>query len=567
MSHPNAPPSSSRMQLAEQMLDRFDINDEATYEFLCSIVASGHASQEDIAELLELSVMRGVEEWDMLIECAKALRNKAPRLNDNDITSHRLPSLLPFLGLILTGQAGQLQLPDTAGITGPGDSGTHPRADDQEATAAHKQRKDLKKNGKSATRASKRTGLGRGVSRFWNEHEEASGHAESQQNTIPTCQSTSSSSTQAAKPGPESPDDGKRDGCSRATGDDRSSAGEITMGVVNENVPAFGLGEVGSFSGRPNTSRKVQVRSEPAVKAKRPAKSPFFTTPPSTAGESASASKKNTQPARGTVSRLPIPPLSADGFGIIQEELAHDPFRLLIAVTFLIRTWGTAAIPVFHELVARFPGPEAIAMADPAEITALICPLGLSVVRCNVIQKYARLWVSQPPTKEKRYGVKNYPRSGDGRHVKAGEEFGPELLDNGGGGSRGAEDGVDAVTDARQRALGSAWEIGHLTQGPYAIDSWRIFCRDVLLGRAEHWTGKGSHPGFQPEWMRVLPKDKELRACLRWMWLREGWEWDPISGDREPLREDLRRAVDEGRVGYDDQGSLMIVDEPQDGIG
>jgi hypothetical protein len=77
---------------------------------------------------------------------------------------------------------------------------------------------------------------------------------------------------------------------------------------------------------------------------------------------------------------------------------------------------------------------------------------------------------------------------------------------------------MDAVADARERAIGSAWEIGHLTQGPYALDSWRIFCRDVLLGRSEHWTGKGSEPGFQPEWMRVLPRDKELRACLRWMW-------------------------------------------------
>jgi hypothetical protein len=93
--------------------------------------------------------------------------------------------------------------------------------------------------------------------------------------------------------------------------------------------------------------------------------------------------------------------------------------------------------------------------------------------------------------------------------VRAGEEF---------GGEDGEDCDVDAVVDARERAIGSAWEIGHLTQGPYALDSWRIFCRDVLLGRSEHWTGKGDDPGFQPEWMRVLPRDKELRACLRWMW-------------------------------------------------
>lgn len=59
--------------------------------------------------------------------------------------------------------------------------------------------------------------------------------------------------------------------------------------------------------------------------------------------------------------------------------------------------------------------------------------------------------------------------------------------------------------------------------------------------------------------MRVLPEDKELRACLRWIWMREGWEWDPLTGEREPLREELRKAVDQGHVGYDDYGGLVIL--------
>lgn len=60
--------------------------------------------------------------------------------------------------------------------------------------------------------------------------------------------------------------------------------------------------------------------------------------------------------------------------------------------------------------------------------------------------------------------------------------------------------------------------------------------------------------------MRVLPKDKELRACLRWMWMREGWWWDAQTGEREILREEMRKAVDEGRVGYDEQGKLIILE-------
>ena len=42
--------------------------------------------------------------------------------------------------------------------------------------------------------------------------------------------------------------------------------------------------------------------------------------------------------------------------------------------------------------------------------------------------------------------------------------------------------------------------------------------------------------------------------------MREGWEWDPLTGEREPLREEMRRAVDEGRVGYDDNGNLVILE-------
>ena len=102
-----------------------------------------------------------------------------------------------------------------------------------------------------------------------------------------------------------------------------------------------------------------------------------------------------------------------------------------------------------------------------------------------------------------------------------------------------------------------------MTQGKYALDSWRIFCRDVLLGRAEGWNGEGAKPGFQPEWMRVRPDDKELRAYLRWMWMREGWEWDPVTGDRTVLRYELLKAVNERRVEYDDSGGLRILEQPR----
>ncbi|KAK0666244.1 hypothetical protein QBC41DRAFT_154859 [Cercophora samala] len=345
-----------------------------------------------------------------------------------------------------------------------------------------------------------------------------------------------------------------------------------------------------SFHDPSPSPRHRRIRTERAVRATSKTKtSPFFSTssqpssPPPPSQEFVqerqeeqeiqeeappllnppTTPKRLRKPPPGVVSSLPIPPLSAPKFGLIQEELAHTPFYLLVAVTFLIKTAGRIAIPVFWDLIKRFPTPEELAdEKNKKEVVELIKPLGLSEHRYAIIQKYARGFVENPPTRERRYGVKNYPLVGDGRDVTAGEVFGAEDPDNGNFNEvDGLElDVMDMVKDRRERAIGQAWEVGHLTQGAYTLDSWRIFCRDELLGRAEDWTGNGGRgEGFQPEWMRVLPRDKELRACLRWMWMREGWEWDPATGDREPLREELRKAVDEGRVGYDDNGSLVIL--------
>ncbi|KAG6058833.1 hypothetical protein E4U17_007432 [Claviceps sp. LM77 group G4] len=109
------------------------------------------------------------------------------------------------------------------------------------------------------------------------------------------------------------------------------------------------------------------------------------------------------------------------------------------------------------------------------------------------------------------------------------------------------------------KAFRNSWEIGHMTQDRYRLDSCRSFCRAALLGRAQDCKDRGreADTSFQPEWMRVMPRDKELRAYLRWMWMRVGWEW-------ATLRAELRAAIDEGRVDYDRQGGLRIVPETVD---
>jgi hypothetical protein len=496
----------------DDLLYGFDICDEETKQFLSSLVSSGRAPHNDVEELRRLSLMRGVEEWDMLFTCALTLQKRSK-------VSKRLggvageDSLVPFLGAVLEGRTSDLK----ALYQLEGGHEKPPRATRRRKLTA-------------------RRNNGKGISHFWAEAGDISeeprsnecqagalpfgcsgeGSSRDAQDTISTQNKLSNKTiynavlSQAQGPSPNfSPPDQEIPSISGRAASDAVSGEDL--GFASPDLPNATVC---------SSSEPRKDAAERALKATGGSRSPFFgTSTPARvkrpkADSDASSTKKTLRPPRGTVSSLPIPPLSADRFGLIQEELADDPFRLLIAVTFLIRTTGKAAIPVFRQLMDRCPTPEALAGAEPAEIISLIRPLGLSAVRCAAIQKYARVWLEKPPTREVRYGVKNYPRQGDGHHVRAGEEFGPEDRDDG----EAEYSNVDAVTDARERAIGCAWEIGHLTQGPYALDSWRIFCRDMLLGRSDHWTGKGSRPGFQPEWMRVLPRDKELRACLRWMW-------------------------------------------------
>jgi hypothetical protein len=209
------------------------------------------------------------------------------------------------------------------------------------------------------------------------------------------------------------------------------------------------------------------------------------------------------------------------------------------------------AVPVFEQVKLRFPSPTDIANPENAEaILGMIRPLGLAKNRLAFLQKYATGFLTTPPTAERRYRVPGYdhrdpdtPR----QYTEPGATSHNGILTP----SRDDEDEPDA------------WEIGHLTKGKYALDSWRIFCRDELLGRAADWNGLGREGEFQPEWMRVRPDDKELRAYLRWMWMREGWEWDPHTGEKRVLRYELRLAVNEERVEYDDTGELRILDEPR----
>ncbi|KAG8670877.1 hypothetical protein FPOAC1_004111 [Fusarium poae] len=208
------------------------------------------------------------------------------------------------------------------------------------------------------------------------------------------------------------------------------------------------------------------------------------------------------------ISAARIPTIHAPRFGLIQETLSTNLYALLVATVLWNRTRGTQARPVFDKLISKYPTPTHLAAASFVDLAELIRPIGLYNSRAARFIAFAKAWVENPPHKTKRYRKLHYPIKGDGSDVGKNE-----VLD---------ED------DERQ-----GWEVAHLPSlGPYAIDSYRIFHRDMLRGLAKDWNGDKSEPGFEPEWKRVVPLDKELRAFLRWMWLKESWIWDPETGNK-----------------------------------
>ena len=228
-----------------------------------------------------------------------------------------------------------------------------------------------------------------------------------------------------------------------------------------------------------------------------------------------SKQKKSFQKASDLVSSASrIPPITAPKFGLIQESLSTNLYALLVATVLWNRTRGTQARPVFDKLITKYPTPNDLAAASFTGLAELIRPIGLYNSRAARFIAFAKTWVEHPPCKTKRYRKLHYPMKGDGLDV-----------------------GKDEVLDEDDERTG--WEVAHLPSlGPYAIDSYRIFHRDMLRGLAKDWNGDQAKSGFEPEWKRVVPLDKELRAFLRWMWLKQGWIWNPETGDKVKASEE-----------------------------
>lgn len=198
---------------------------------------------------------------------------------------------------------------------------------------------------------------------------------------------------------------------------------------------------------------------------------------------------------------MPHPPTH---FGLIQERLpssdspgtATHIYCLLVQSILWNQTRGKMARPVLEEILRRFPAPAILAQASESDLEALLQPIGLWRQRAKRLIKLGQTWLDKPPCAARTYQKKGYPL-------------------------KGAKDGEQA------------WEVAHLPGvGPYALDAFRIFCRDGM----RKISGSTIIAG-EEEWRTVLPTDKDLRAYLIWRWRMNGWHWDYLTGSRTPAED------------------------------
>ncbi|KAH9829938.1 DNA glycosylase [Rhodofomes roseus] len=182
---------------------------------------------------------------------------------------------------------------------------------------------------------------------------------------------------------------------------------------------------------------------------------------------------------------------------LIQEHVAVDPWKLLVAVTLLNKTAGSNAIPVFFDLIEEWTTAHALAQACPCAVEERIRHLGLGKSRTKRLIKLSQAYLEYPP----RHGVLRPSRC----YITVRTRM------------RSADSENSAPPIIRRRYPPTC--ISHLPgSGPYALDSYRIFC------------------GGSGEWKDVRPADKELAKYLKWKWaVAEFRRWDPFDGPGESI--------------------------------
>ncbi|KAF9270354.1 hypothetical protein L218DRAFT_992980 [Marasmius fiardii PR-910] len=192
---------------------------------------------------------------------------------------------------------------------------------------------------------------------------------------------------------------------------------------------------------------------------------------------------------------------------LVQECVAYDPWKLMVAVTLLNKTTAKVALPVFWDIISRWQTPWALSRANQQQLRDLIYPLGTYTIRSKRLIELSKAYLLDPPT--------IFDARPSRPRISSPSKRARLTLDS--------PSQLDRKRDREERVRYPATPISHLPgAGPYALDSYRIFCTTYDDPSSE-------------EWKLVIPTDKELVIYLRWKWaIHEHMEWSPESGETRP---------------------------------
>ncbi|KIK98139.1 hypothetical protein PAXRUDRAFT_134817 [Paxillus rubicundulus Ve08.2h10] len=192
----------------------------------------------------------------------------------------------------------------------------------------------------------------------------------------------------------------------------------------------------------------------------------------------------------------------------IPESVRDDPWKVLIAVRLLNVTTGKAAIPVFCKIAFRWPAPQDLMNAPIDELVELLRPLGLYNKRAKWLRDISKCYIEDPP----RYLTSSAPLPTFSSSETLGQS--PPSQSEATGRKRRQRRSKTSTKAWANRQTYPTTPISHFPGvGPYALDSFRIFCKSA-----------SGEDAMKDEWKRVMPSDKELR----WKWAaEEGKIWYP----------------------------------------
>lgn len=101
------------------------------------------------------------------------------------------------------------------------------------------------------------------------------------------------------------------------------------------------------------------------------------------------------------------PPVSP--FGLIQEKLFKDPWKLLVATIFLNKTNAKVALPLLDVFFKTYPTPEAILVTEEPVLAALLQPMGLNNTRAHKLKRFTQEFLNKEWTRAADlYGIGKY---------------------------------------------------------------------------------------------------------------------------------------------------------------